>query len=66
MFSMTLQKHHKTLAHLIIERAKKIGKMKRYDYEHVVRPFTMLLRNKPITEKQLLSGLRRAKIAIVK
>lgn len=65
-FTMTLHKRYKTLAHLIIEKAKQMGKMKKYDYEHCVKPFATMLREKPITEKQLLSGLRRANIAIVK
>ena len=66
MFTMTFHKQYKTLAHLIIEKAKRRGKMKKYDYEHYVKPFATMLRTEPISEKQLLLGLRRANIAIVK
>ena len=66
MMTMTLHKQYKNLAHLIIEKAKRMGKMKRYDYKHYVKPFATMLRMKTITEKQLLSGLRRANIMIVK
>ena len=66
MYTMTLHKHYKTLAHLIIEKAKQMGKMKKYDYEHIVRPFATILRTERLTEKELLSGLHRARIEIVK
>lgn len=66
MLSMTVYKRYKILAHMITEKAKKMGTMKRYDYVHTVRPFATMFRNDPLSEQQLLSGLRRANVAIVK
>lgn len=63
---MTLHKHYKVLAHAIIEKAKQMGKMKKYDYETYVKPFATILRMPQIAERELLIGFRRAKITIVK
>ena len=66
MLTMTMHKNYKTLAYMITEKAKQTGRMKRYDYEHTVKPFQTMLRESPITEQQLLSGLYRAHVTIVK
>ena len=65
-FTMTLHKQHKILAHLITEKAKQNGKMRKFDYEHIVKPFATILREAPISERELLVGLNRAKVLIVK
>jgi len=65
-FTMTLHKRYKTLAHLITEKAKQSGKMRKFDYEHIVKPFGTILREVPISERELLYGLHRAKVEIVK
>lgn len=64
--TVSLHKKYKSLAYLITQKAKKQGKMKKWDYENIIRPYATILRIKQLTEKQLLSGLRNAKIEIIK
>jgi len=66
MLNITLHKHYKTLAYMIIQKAKQEGKMRRYDYTHSVLPYFTLFREKVVLEKHLVSGLRRQGIEIVK
>ena len=66
MLTLTIHKQYKTLAHLITEKAKQSGKMKKFDYEHIVKPFATMLREIPISERELLVGLHRAKVEIIK
>lgn len=66
MLQMTLHKHFKTLAYMIIQKAKQQGKMKKFDYEHTVVPYFTLFRSKQVQEKHLLAGLTRQHIAIEK
>jgi len=63
---MTLHKQYKILCHMIIEKAKELKKMRLYDYRHIVKPYCTILSNKAITEQQLLTGFKRARIEIVK
>lgn len=63
---MTLHKQYKILAHMIITKAKEMKKMHRYDYLHIVRPYCTILSYKPISEQQLLTGFKRARIEIIK
>lgn len=63
---MTLHKKYKILSHMIIEKAKELKKMRKYDYLHIVKPYCTILSNKIISEKELLAGFKRAKIEIVK
>jgi hypothetical protein len=51
---------------MIIEKAKELKKMRKYDYLHIVKPYCTILSNKIISEKELLAGFKRAKIEIVK
>lgn len=66
MLTMSLHKQYKTLAHMIIEKAKELKKMRKYDYLHIVKPYCTILSNKAITERELLFGFKRARIEIVK
>jgi len=67
----TLHKKYKELAHLIIEKAKQEGKMRSYDYNHIVKPYYTILKEdavtrQPINEEQLLLGFRKSNIMICK
>lgn len=67
----TLHKKYKELAHLIIERSKREGKMRRYDYTHIVKPYYTILKEDkgtglPISEERLLAGFRKSNITICK
>lgn len=66
LLTMSIHKRYKTLAHMIIEKAKQDKVMKKFDYEHIVKPFATILRTEPISEKELLAGFKRSRIAIVK
>jgi hypothetical protein len=66
ILTATIHKRYKNLAHMITEKAKRTGRMRRFDYERVVKPSaTMWGRFEPITERQLLNGLHKAHIVIV-
>ena len=62
---ITLHKKYKELAYLIIQKAKKLKVMKKYDYEHIVKPYLTILRINPITEKEVLEGFRNSRIKII-
>ncbi len=67
----TLHKKYKEITHLIIERSKREGKMSRYDYQHIVKPYYMILKedkitHQPISEERLLAGFRKSNIIICK
>lgn len=67
----TLHKKYKELAHLIVEKAKQTGKMRAYDYNHIVKPYYTLLKEDritgmPISENRLLAGFRKSNIMISK
>ncbi len=63
---MTIHKQYKTLAYLITEKAKQMGKMKQFEYNTIVKPYATILRTQPLSEQQLLSGLNRAGVMISK
>lgn len=62
---MTLRKHYKELAHMIICQAKKTKIMKRYDYQHIVKPYLTILREKPLSEVEVLKGFANSRIKFV-
>lgn len=62
---ITLHKKYKELAYMIIQKAKKLKVMSKYDYKNVVRPYLTILRYNPISEKEVLTGLSRARIKII-
>ena len=62
---ITLHKKYKELAYLIIQKAKKLKIIKKYDYEHIVKPYLTILRINPITEKEVLEGFRNSRIKII-
>ncbi len=67
----TLHKKYKELAHLIVEKAKQEGKMRSYDYNHIVKPYYTILKedaitHQPVSEERLLAGFRKSNIMISK
>lgn len=62
----TLQNKYNHLAYLILEKAKQQKRMRKQDYKNTVLPYFTILRSNPITETELLAGIKAQHIQLVR
>ncbi len=62
----TLQNKYNHLAYLILEKAKQQKRMRKQDYKNAVLPYFTILRSNPITEAELIAGIKAQHIEFIK
>lgn len=62
----TLQNKYNHLAYAILEKAKQQKRMRKQEYKNTVLPYFTILRSNPITETELIAGIKAQHIQLVK